>query len=531
MPPPGRPIVSGIGSLLEPLSRFCDFYLKPIVQNTPTYLKDTKSLLQLIQDFTFPENTVTLVTLDIESLYMSIPQDDTIKVLGSALNSIEWNYQASKEFILDCATLAHKENFFSYKGNLFLQCTGTSMGSTFAPSVAGLYVADFEAKHILQPNNPFSSSIYFWKRYIDDILLIWIGDNEQLQAFFTWVNTRDQNLKFTHASSKSEAIFLDVTIHIRGTRLTTKTYHKPTAKNNLLEYTSFHPRPLKENLPYGQYLRLRRNCSELTDFKTQSADLTSKLKMRGYPQPILGKSYKRARNQPREALLEDKIVTTRDIPLTCVMTHSTLSNFIKKSINKNWRILSSTNKTWEKPLFSFKKGRSLKDALVHTRPKQQTTVTPRSATEVWGLPKVVGHYPCSNCSVCHLTVHSKTLALEPGKTWTQRDHTNCNTENVIYLITCPCKLRYVGMTSRKVKLRICEHRSNVRCRKPTTKMSRHFLELNHTPNDMRWTIIEHLDGGHNNNNRLFEKEQRWVHRLGTHQLGLNDDIPWNSVMQ
>lgn len=81
-PPPGRPIVSGIGSLLEPLSQFCDFFLKPLIQQTPTYLKDTKSLLSLLQDLTIDDDSTILVTLDIESLYTSIPQDDTIRVLG-----------------------------------------------------------------------------------------------------------------------------------------------------------------------------------------------------------------------------------------------------------------------------------------------------------------------------------------------------------------------------------------------------------------------------------------------------------------
>ena len=47
-PPPGRPIVSGINSLLEPLSQFCDFFLQPLVKCTSTYLQDTKQVLNLI---------------------------------------------------------------------------------------------------------------------------------------------------------------------------------------------------------------------------------------------------------------------------------------------------------------------------------------------------------------------------------------------------------------------------------------------------------------------------------------------------
>uniref|UniRef100_A0A671S2M5 Uncharacterized protein n=1 Tax=Sinocyclocheilus anshuiensis TaxID=1608454 RepID=A0A671S2M5_9TELE len=39
--PRGRPIVSCIGSLTEPLSIFIDHYLRPIVAEQPSYLRDT----------------------------------------------------------------------------------------------------------------------------------------------------------------------------------------------------------------------------------------------------------------------------------------------------------------------------------------------------------------------------------------------------------------------------------------------------------------------------------------------------------
>ena len=67
--PPGRPIVSGIGSILEPLSKFADAFLRPIVQKTGTYLRDTKDVLCLLKDLEFSEQTDLLVTLDVESMY------------------------------------------------------------------------------------------------------------------------------------------------------------------------------------------------------------------------------------------------------------------------------------------------------------------------------------------------------------------------------------------------------------------------------------------------------------------------------
>lgn len=256
----------------------------------------------------------------------------------------------------------------------------------------------------------FTSRRYYSGKDTDDVLMIWQGPTDLLTTFLSWINTLDPNLRFTHTCNSKEVIFLDLVITKEAGKLTTKTHQKPTAKNNLLNFTSFHPRPLEENLPYGQYLRLRRNCSAVADFKRQSEDLTTKLKNRDYSANILTKSYKRAHNQPCAALLEAKSNPKKPIPLTCVTTYSAVSNSVKKVINKHWRILTSNTRNWDKLLFSFKKGHSLKDSLVHTRPRLQPTQSIPSITRAWGLPEVTGHYPCSNCSVCHLTSHTKNAA-------------------------------------------------------------------------------------------------------------------------
>ena len=45
--PPGRPIVSGNGCPTERISQFVDYFLKPIVRDTRSYLKDTTHFLKI----------------------------------------------------------------------------------------------------------------------------------------------------------------------------------------------------------------------------------------------------------------------------------------------------------------------------------------------------------------------------------------------------------------------------------------------------------------------------------------------------
>ncbi len=44
--PPGRPIVSGCGSITEKISHFVDYHAKDLVPLIPSYLQDTPDLLR-----------------------------------------------------------------------------------------------------------------------------------------------------------------------------------------------------------------------------------------------------------------------------------------------------------------------------------------------------------------------------------------------------------------------------------------------------------------------------------------------------
>ena len=526
--PPGRPIVSGVDSVLEPLSKYADVFLRPILQKTNTYLRDTKDVLRLLEELSFDPEVDWLITLDVESLYTSLPHAETLEVIEEVLFNRDWTFNTPRCFVLECIATALTKNFFCFENTFYLQKHGTSMGSTFAPSLAGLYVHYLETKKILHTSNPYYTQVREWKRYIDDVFMIWRGDKESALGFVEWLNSQDRFLKFTSTIHKTEMVFLDLNIRVLDNKLISNTHTKPTARNCLLDYTSFHPKHLRDNLPFGQFLRLRRNCSRTTDYKEQANILSEKLRSRNYPEKVITNAKRRARNNNRAALLEENTREPGENKrLVCVTTYNVASNYIQKTINKHWSILTSGGLDYEKPLFSYKRGANLKDSLVHTRPFKPSV----PSTSLSNLPRVVGHYACGSCSICHLTERQKEIKFDNGFTWTLKTMTNCNSERVIYLITCPCGLRYVGMTTRKIKVRILEHRSNIRCKRSTTKMLTHFDEMDHGPNDFRWTVLEQSPLVPNLEQSLLKKEQRWVFRLQSDTRGLNDHIPWNQLWQ
>ena len=76
--PPGRLIVSGIGTLTEYVSAFVDRELQPLLANIPSYIEDTTDFFSKLSRFdNLPDNTI-LVKLDVTALYSSIPHNDGI---------------------------------------------------------------------------------------------------------------------------------------------------------------------------------------------------------------------------------------------------------------------------------------------------------------------------------------------------------------------------------------------------------------------------------------------------------------------
>ena len=89
--PPGRPIVSGCGSITEKISQFVDGHAKHLVPEIPSYIQDTPDLqrhLEKFKNFKFPKGTFP-VSVDVVGLYNNIPNEEGLKAFEEALNKRE----------------------------------------------------------------------------------------------------------------------------------------------------------------------------------------------------------------------------------------------------------------------------------------------------------------------------------------------------------------------------------------------------------------------------------------------------------
>ena len=126
-------------------------------------------------------------------------------------------------YIIELLELVLTNNHFEFNGEFYHQLSGTAMGTKLAPSYANLFMTKFEDKYVFTyPLQPL-----LWKRFIDDIFLIWTHGRNSLTKFTGHLNTVHPTIKFTSDISETEISFLDLTIYIEQSKLHTRLYTKP----------------------------------------------------------------------------------------------------------------------------------------------------------------------------------------------------------------------------------------------------------------------------------------------------------------
>ncbi|CAH2250933.1 Hypothetical predicted protein [Pelobates cultripes] len=162
------------------------------------------------------------------------------------------------------------------------------MGAPMAPMYANVFMYTYEKRHILTQYGEH----YF--RFINDILLLWIGSTEEFNLMMQNLNSLPSPVRFIFETSTTHINFLDLQIFVTGKQFRDTLCSKPTDSNTILHASSFHPTNLKDSLPIFQFIRVLRNNSDHYIAETQIKDMFTKFLTRGYSKTCLNLAYTRA---------------------------------------------------------------------------------------------------------------------------------------------------------------------------------------------------------------------------------------------
>ena len=190
---PDRPVISNCGTPTEKVSEFLNSQLKPVMQSSRSYIKDSGDFIKKIKNIgTIPKDSI-LVTADVVGLYPSIPHEAGLKALEKAFNS-RTNKKVSTEDLVKMVKFVLKNNHFEFNGKVKQQISGTAIGTKFAPPYACIFMNEVETSFLeSQEMKPL-----VWFQYIDYEFFIWTHGQEKLDSFLEEINRCNSSLKFTY---------------------------------------------------------------------------------------------------------------------------------------------------------------------------------------------------------------------------------------------------------------------------------------------------------------------------------------------
>ena len=277
-----RPIISSVGSPTYGLSKWIDYFLRPFVVRTWSYLRDSSHLLSLLKR-TRVTSTTTLATFDAVSLYTSIPLGRCLTVLANMIRS---HYLYA--FLIRGLALVLYNNIFVFESSTWKQTQGIAMGTPVAPTVANLYLAFYEHQFI-RSSSLWGKELVAFRRYIDDLFVVWTGNSslDDLKQLF-----RHQfGISWTLGETGDKVSFLDLNISIEDDQFVTTTFQKDL---NLYLYTPFrsaHPPHCLSGLIKGLLLKYKRQNSRFSDFFDLATKFANRLAARGYSPKLLKKLF------------------------------------------------------------------------------------------------------------------------------------------------------------------------------------------------------------------------------------------------
>jgi hypothetical protein len=498
---PGRPIVNSIGTITEKISAYIDSTLRPLASKVTSYIKDTSAYLQMIKDMDITDEDI-LVTIDVSALYTNIPHDEGILAIRECMteNNIDTD---KKNLICELATKVLKCNYFEFNDKLYIQNQGTAMGTRMAPNYAIIFMHKLETR-LLQES---ALKPKIWKRFIDDVFCVWEHGMDTLLEFLNDLNSKHQTIKFTWEISRTHIPFLDTITYKLDNKLATKIYHKPTDNKKYLHYTSCHPKRQKDSVPNGLYLRARRICTKVIDFESEARQITRKLLNRSYPEQLLTDTLQKIRALNRDDLLKPRI-RTKNEKIRYITNYNPNNPLPNNTIKKFSDILHTTRKpaiTPEDLQVTFSRSTNIRDILV--KGNLNSIHKPRSCT------------PCmKKCKTCDRVTTNLAITNSTKESFPIRGSFNCQSYNIIYLMTCDiCNIQYIGESSNTMNTRCRGHESAIRTDQ-LHPVAKHYNKNNHTPTSYTITAIDQEA----NKNKRLRLEESWMILMNTLQpYGLN----------
>jgi hypothetical protein len=281
--PPIRPICPDLETETANSAKYVALALKSIMMAGTSFIKSSFDLVEEITRMRDLPTTCCLITVDIDSLYPSIPPLLAFQIIKRAIYRHTPNDTLPKrhtEFVLELLHLQLFENVMEFGGECFEQVTGIPMGRAWAPAVASIFMDYWDDLVMTQLNEP----PLLYKRFLDDVFVI-AKSETHAQNIISAMRNCMACIKIGSYSVATSVNFLDIKLslvnntesphyHYKlgscsnvhneiGLMICTQLYRKPLDLGVVLDFRSSHAYNVKIGVLFGQCSRILRLSSRV----------------------------------------------------------------------------------------------------------------------------------------------------------------------------------------------------------------------------------------------------------------------------
>jgi Reverse transcriptase (RNA-dependent DNA polymerase) len=284
---PGRPIVSSIGSIGQPIAKYLCKILDNVSDRMNYNVKNSFDFKTFVDSIQIPDSSLELVSFDVKSLFTNVPLDLVFQIIDEKWSEIKLYTRLPKKWFIRLLTFCIVDcNYFIFKDNFYKQKEGLAMGSSLSPILSDLVLEKLFNSQIPK----FSSEPPFFKKYVDDIICM--IPRRYIMQTLEILNDFHPKLQFTVETEKNNLInFLDMTLIHDHDKITTNFYRKSTSSDRILNYLSKHPFHMR----YNTAISFARRVKILSDpcFLRSNADMIQKILLaNNYPVKTIRKVIK-----------------------------------------------------------------------------------------------------------------------------------------------------------------------------------------------------------------------------------------------
>ena len=148
-----------------------------------------------------------MILFDVTSLLTNIPFSEAIDIAINVNFESRPDIKFTKRELQKLLRIATSTTYFTFNGSIFYQIVGVAIGSSLTSVLANLFMGFDEQYWIEQAANV---KPIFYKKYMDDIFAVFEFESDA-DAFYSYLNTRHENIKFTFENKKDNKLaFLDI---------------------------------------------------------------------------------------------------------------------------------------------------------------------------------------------------------------------------------------------------------------------------------------------------------------------------------